>query len=190
MTIILKKYWPLAGIGLLLVIVGFYLVQAQKGIEENQLLAELASKEGVTLKNIHYTQKDPGKGLRWVLDASKANLSKDKRLLHFSRFRLKLESDKGPGLQLEGKNGEYDKSTGEMTFSGDLRGRTDNGYTIATNSAVYSQKQGNLKTDDQVEISGPFFSVKGEGLFLNIEKEILIIRSKATTLIDSKQLIL
>jgi len=99
-TRILKKYWPLAGIGLLLVIVGFYLVQAQKGIEENQLLAELASKEGVTLKNIHYTQKDPRKGLRWVLDASKANLSKDKRLLHFSRFRLKLESDKGPGLQL------------------------------------------------------------------------------------------
>jgi hypothetical protein len=47
-----------------------------------------------------------------------------------------------------------------------------------------------LTTEDHVEITGPFFSIAGQGLRLDLEKETVRILSGVTTLIDGKSLAL
>ena len=91
---------------------------------------------------------------------------------------------------MEGKRGDYDKSSGNISLHGDLKGRTDNGYMILTDRATFNQKQGDLETDDLVRIIGPFFSVEGRGLYFNVETETLRILSEATTTIKDESLIL
>jgi len=190
MTKFLKKHWPLAGLGLLLAVVSFYLVQAQKEAIQKFVPFDVDLEQGVKLENIHYTQDDPDEKVKWVLDATEVTFTKDKRFIHFKDFRLRLDPENRPSLEFEGLKGVYDKKAGTMTLNGNLKGRTDNGYSIITERAVYCQKKGDIESDDPVKITGPFFSVEGRGLYFNVEKEILVIRSHVTTSIDDKALIL
>jgi LPS export ABC transporter protein LptC len=190
MTKFFKKHWPLAGIGLLLAVVAFYLVQAQKEAIKELVPFEVDFEQGLKLKNIHYTQDDPDEKVKWVLDATEATFSKDKRFVHFKNFRLKLEPENRPSLELEGLRGVYDKKAGTMTLNGNLRGRTDHGYSILTEGAVYHQKKGDIESDDPVKITGPFFSVEGRGLYFNVKKEILVVRSHVTTSVENQAVVL
>jgi len=85
---------------------------------------------------------------------------------------------------LEGEKGAFHRNSGEIYLQGGLEGSTDDGYRIVTESAVYHQKKSWLETKDPVKLTGPFFSLEGRGLQLNLEKETLVIPSDVTALID------
>ena len=153
-------------------------------------MAELFTEEGIKLKNIHFTQDDPDDGIKWILDEKEAQLSKDKKFISFKNFRFKLEPPNKPSIELEGEKGDYNKDSGEIHLRGDLKGATNNGYKIAANHLMYQQKEGYLKTEEPVEIQGPFFSVAGRGLFLNLNNETFRVVSGVTTHIDRELSIL
>jgi len=182
---LLKKHWPLLGIGALLFIVGFYLFGTGSGFLSKQTLTALRDsflEEGVKLKDISYTQNNPDEGLKWTLKAKEVTFSKDNQFMRFKDFQLKVESKERPSIKLEGKTGDYDKGSGVITLRKDLKGYTDNGYRFFTDHMVYNNEKGLIHTDDPVKIIGPFFSVEGRGLLLNLEKETLEIRESLTRL--------
>ena len=185
---ILKKHWPLIGIGALLIVVILYLTQAHKKTVAESILTNLVPEEGLKLKNIHYTQNDPDKGIKWTLDAKEVKFSKDRTFFSFRDFRLKVEPQERPRIELEGKRGDYDKKSGEINLHGDLLGYTDNGYRIITEHLLYSEKKRYLKTEVPVKIIGPFFTVDGRGLHFNPDKETLRIMSDVTTHINKGSL--
>jgi LPS export ABC transporter protein LptC len=185
-----KKHWPLLGIGILLLVIVLYMVGAQNGIMKESLLADIVGEEGLKLKNVSYAQNDPNQGMKWTLDAKEVKLSKDKTLISFKDFRLKLRPQNRPTVELEGKRGDYDRNSGEINLHGDLQAQTDNGYRIITDHILYKEKEGYLKTEEPVRIFGPFFSVAGRGLYYNPEKETLRIHSDVTTRITKDSLIL
>lgn len=187
---LLKKHWPLIGIGVVVIVVGLYLIEAHYEIIKAPLLTGLVTEEGLKLKNIHYIQNDPDDRMKWILDAEEVKFSKDREFLSFRQFRLRLEPENRPSIELKGKRGDYDKNSGEINLYGDLTGYTDNGYRIITQHILYKQKEGYLRTEEPVKISGPFFSVTGRGLYFNPEKETLRIISDVTTHINSDSLIL
>lgn len=178
------------GIGLVLVSICLYLLEARFEILEMPFLVDIDSEKGLRLKDIHFTQDDPDKEMNWILDAKEVKFSKDRSFFTFKTFRLKLNPREGPSIELKGNWGEYDKNSGEINLHGDLQGHTDNGYKIITQHILYKQKEGYLTTDDLVEISGPFFSLAGRGLYVNPEKEILRIISDVTTQINGGSLTL
>jgi LPS export ABC transporter protein LptC len=190
MTRFFKKHWPLLGIALLLLVVGLYMMGAQKEIIKKSLLTDIAGEEGLKLKNVSYAQNDPSQGMRWTLDAKEVKFSKDKTFVSFKEFRLKLRPQNRPTVELKGKMGDYDRTSGEINLRGDLQAYTDNGYRIVTEHILYKEKEGYLKTEDPVRILGPFFSVDGRGLYYNPEKETLRIHSDVTTRITKESLIL
>jgi LPS export ABC transporter protein LptC len=93
-------------------------------------------------------------------------------------------------VELEGKRGEYDRRSGEMNLEGDLRGRTSNGYSIQTDQILYKHKEGFLETKMPVKIIGPSFSITGQGLYLDLTREVLRIPSHVITSIDEGSLTL
>lgn len=183
---LLKKHWPLIGIVILIIVVSFYLFKAKDEIIKKPILAKLDSEEGLKLKNIHYTQDDPDEGVKWTLDAKEVKFSKDRQIFSFRNFRLKLEPENRPSMELAGENGDYDKNSGEINLRGDLKGSTDNGYRITANHLLYQQKEGYLKTEEPIIINGPFFSVTGKGLYFNLNQGTLRITSDVTTRIKSE----
>jgi LPS export ABC transporter protein LptC len=180
----LRKHWPLMGIALLGILVGLHLFRAPKQNTEGPSGAGATVEKGLKLEDIHYSQDDPDDRLKWFLDAREATLSDDKQVISFRNFKLRLEPENRPRLELEGEKGSFHRNSGEIHLQGGLIGSTDDGYRIVTESAVYSQKKGCLESQDPVKLTGPFFSLEGRGLSLNIEKETLLIPSDVTALID------
>jgi len=186
----LRKHWPLVAMGLLLAAVTVYLFQARKEPLDRTAALDKPSEEGIRLKDIHYVQDDPAHKVKWVLDASEARLSKDQQFLTFLGFHVTLEPENRPRVTLQGKQGEFDKRTGQLVLEGDLIGQTEDGYRFTTEQAVYHHKEGYLETDQAVKISGSLFSIEGKGLFLDLGKEKMQILSNVTTRIQGEPPIL
>ncbi len=186
----LRKHWPLLGIAGLLIVVGIYLAKAYQQFGQGRVLPDLFSKDGIKLADINFSQTRPDESLKWNLDAKEVHVSKDRQLIHFKDFQLRLERAESPSIAFEGRCCDYDQNAGEASLYGDLKGCTDDGYRIVTQKLFYKEEEGLLTTEDPVEISGPFFSVSGRGLHFDLEKETLQILSGVTTLIDATSLAL
>jgi len=189
MKTLLKKHWPLIGLGALLVLVSFYLIRSGKEIVRGPMVRNIISGEGLSLKDIHYTQDDPDRGFKWVLDAKEVKFSEDRSNITFIEFRLKVEPENRPSFKLKGKRGDYSRDSGEINLWGELEGLSENGYRITTEYMLINEKKGQLRTDKPVKISGPFFTVTGRGLFVDMEKEKLKIFSDVTTIIDKESML-
>jgi LPS export ABC transporter protein LptC len=185
---LLKRQWPLIGLGLLLAVVAFFLLKSGRQLIQKPLLSAISSGEGIKLKDIQYAQDDPKKGMRWVLNAREVKFSKDKKSIFFNDFHLKVEPEKRPFFTLKGNKGDYSKDTGEINLWGNLEGFSGDGYRIFTEHLLISEKRGHVSTDEPVKIFGPFFSVSGKGLFVDLEEERLKILSDVTTLLNQRSL--
>jgi LPS export ABC transporter protein LptC len=183
---ILKKHWPLLGIGALILLVAVHIFLAQRGLISRSASSEKDAGEGIRLEDIHYSHSDPDTKVTWLLDATEVTFSRDRRFMSFRHFRLHVQPQDRPRVELIGEKGDYDTETGELVLQGGLKGKTDNGYTFETESAVYNQKKGDLQTREPVVISGPLFSIQGIGLSFDVNREILKIHSEVTTFIKSE----
>lgn len=176
------KYLPIAGILVLLCVIGYYLIKAgYKGI--NPALSELIPETGLTVKDFHTSQDDPEEGTGFVLDADEGTWSQDRQRVSLKRFRLKLEPLDSPAMEIKGNEADWDTVSKVINLSGDLRGEGGE-YRIFTEYLSYEQKDGVLKTDEPVRITGPFFSMSGKGLIFYTEKETFEIVSDITGLIE------
>ena len=183
------KYLPLIGIIFLFAIIGFFLFKADYKVLEDIVTQDTGPEGGFGLKNIHYIQNDPDERVKWVLDAEEVKFSKDRQIIFFHKFRLKLELENNDSIELKGDSGDYNKNSNEINLRGNLVGRTHSGYMINTENIIYKQREGCLKTDNQVRIVGPFFSIAGKGLEFDLHEEKLKITSHVTTLIKQGSLL-
>jgi len=182
MKILLKRHWPLLGLGALLLVVAFYLAKSGKGlVRTTALLKDMVSAEGLKLKDIHYRQDDTEDKVRWVLDAEEVQFSEDKKVIRFYGFDLKVEPEGRPGFKLSGKRGTYFKESKKIELWGELKGFYGSRYQIFTEYLLISDNLGRLSTEEPVKVSGPFFTVKGRGLFADLNDETLKILSDVTT---------
>ena len=183
------KYLPVLGIIALLAVIGFFLIKAVHEDVEDEVFTELPTTEGLRLENIQFIQDNPDEGARWILDANEVMMSEDRQHMSFNRFHLKLEPENNYSIDLVGTSGDYDRTADEINLHGNLEGHTENGYRISTDHILFRQKEGNLSTDGPVEINGPFFSVTGRGLRINLEKETIRILSNTKTFIEKGSLL-
>jgi len=174
------------GLGLLLIFVVFYVAKSGRDAVRKPILNVLKAGDGLKLRDIHYSQDDPDKGVKWILDAREVGFSGDQTSLSFQDFLLTVEPESRPPFRVKGRNGQYAREKGEIRLWGDLEGVSDNGYRFTADHVLIDEKNGHLSTDNSVKIFGPFFSVAGQGLFLDMGKETLQILSDVTTVIDRK----
>jgi LPS export ABC transporter protein LptC len=186
---LLKRQWPLIGLGLLLALVAFFLVRSGRQFIQEPLLSVISSGEGIKLKDIRYAQDDPDKGVKWVLNAREVKISEDKKSIVFNQFHLKVAPEKKPAFRLTGNRGDYSRDTGKINLWGNVEGFSGDGYRILTEHLLINENSGQISTDEPVEIFGPFFSVTGTGLRVDLEEERLQIRSDVTTLLNQRSLI-
>ena len=173
----------------MLAAVAFYLVRSGKEFIQDPLIRGVMSGEGVKLKDIQYTQDDPDKGLKWVLNAGEVRFSEDRKSIFFKDFHLKVIPENRPFFELKGRKGDYLRDSGEINLWGDLEGFSGNGYRIVTEHLMINEKLGHVSTDEPVKVFGPFFSVSGKGLIMDLEKESAKILSDVTTTIEQESLI-
>ena len=178
-----RRQWPLLGVGILLVLVGIYVIRSGKDLFRDSVVKQVFSGKGIRLKDIHYTQDDPTKGIRWMLDADEVQFSQDRQSIFFHGFHLKVQPSGRQAFELTGDNGEYSRATGKAKLWGNLKGLSEDGYKIVTERMLFDEKKGVLTNDKPVELFGSFFSVSGTGMFVDLRKKRMKILSKVTTIL-------
>lgn len=178
-----KRHWPLVGVSLLLVLAVVYMVRSGKDFFRDSGLEKAVSGEGINLKDIHYTQDDPIKGMKWVLDAQEVHFPEDRHSVRFRNFTLKVKPDKKPSFDLKGENGTYLRSSGDLELWGHLEGHSEDGYRVVTERMRFNEKKGILSNDKPVQIFGSFFSISGKGVFVDLKNKQLKVLSQVTTVI-------
>jgi len=177
------KYLPIAGILLLLCTVGYFLVktgyQRGRGLDVDEIFPDT----GLTVKSFHYSEEN------LILDADEGTYSKDKQKVTLNNFYLKLLPLNSPSIEIKGEKAEWDRSLKVINLRGNLQGYSNNGYGVFTEHLTYEQKDGVLRTDEKVKITGPFFSVNGKGLLCHLEKQRFKITSDITALIEKGSLL-
>jgi len=163
-------------------------MSGKEGIGE-RLIGNLLPQEGLKLKDIHYTQDDVEHGLKWVLDAEEVSLTGDNESLAFRSFVLRLESKERAPVKLSGERGNFNRKTGVMELWGDLEAHSEDGYSFKTDHLLFNQKTGIITTESAVEVAGPFFSVEGQGLFVDLNQRDLKVMSNVTTRVREKALL-
>lgn len=186
----LKKYWPIFGLVFILLIAAYYLINSRSGDIKDSLVSQLIPAEGIKLENIHYIQHNPEEGMKWTLDAREITFSNDRQNIYFKDFHLRLEPENRAPVELLGQGGKYSKPLDEIQLWGKVRGLFEEGYQVDAERLVYLQREGTLKSDDYIRINGPFFSVKGKGLCLDLKRKTLLVQSKVKTVINRKSLTL
>jgi LPS export ABC transporter protein LptC len=189
MRISFKRQWPILGLAVLLLVVAFFLIKPGKEVVQEPIVHETLPGEGLKLEGIHYTQADPDKGIKWVLDAREVRFSGDKTTISFHDFRLRIEPEQRPLLKLRGKKGDYSRDSGEIKLRGDLEGFSGAGYRIRTDDILINEKSGHVSTDKPVKIFGTTFSITGNGLFMDLKKKRFRILSDVVTIIEKGSLI-
>jgi LPS export ABC transporter protein LptC len=189
MRAFIKKRWPLLGLGIMLAWAVSYLVMSGKDVIGERLLGELLPEEGLKLKDIHYTQDDAAQGLKWVLDAEEVTLAGDNESLVFRDFLLQLESKERSPVKLRGKKGGFNRATGVIELWGDLDAHSGDGFSFKTDHLIFNQKTGIITTESAVEVAGPFFSIEGKGLFVDLNQKGMKVLSNVTTRVDEKALL-
>ena len=186
MAVFLKRHWPLIGVAAVIAAAGFFFLHSLMGDEKRALFGGFTPGEGLRLKRIHYTHEDPERGLRWVLDAAQVTFSEDRNLMIFNDFLLTLEPVSRPAMTLSGERGEYEKLSGLITLTGNVDAETADGYRILSERLLVHEKDRTVRTDLPVTLIGPFFSVDGTGLLIDLHNESLEVHSQVTTRLTGK----
>ncbi|MBW1785571.1 MAG: LPS export ABC transporter periplasmic protein LptC [Deltaproteobacteria bacterium] len=162
-------------------VVAFYLIQSgDNGLHEPDMDGVEAG-EGLKLKDIHYTHDDADEGMKWILDAEEVSFSSDRNSMVFRDFKLRVEPESEQWVEMKGNRGEYSRDSGDIKLWGDLVGRSQGGYRFSTERLHINEKTRQARTDDVVEITGPLFSVRGKGLFADLNEERVEILSDVTS---------
>ena len=189
MRLFIKRQWPLIGLGILLGVAGLFAFKAGREAVQRHVFKAIAPGEGLKLSDIHYTHDDPDKRMKWILDAREVSFSEDKSSILFHDFKLRLEPEGRAVVTLSGKMGDYVRESGVIKLSGEVKGVSGDGYKMSTDRLLFNEREGYLETDENVWVSGPFFSVKGRGLFVDLGRKIVRVLFDVTTVVDKGALI-
>ncbi|MGD9160672.1 MAG: LPS export ABC transporter periplasmic protein LptC [Desulfobacteraceae bacterium] len=186
------KSLPLAGIVFLLAVIGFFLLKSEREDIKELSHNEIAPTADISAEKLNITQIDPDKDTRWTLGVVKGNYSgkgDENKTARMERFRLKFQQKHGFDLELEGNSAKYNENdNNKIELSGEIKGKTSNGYMFYTEHMMINLKENILNTDEVVTCVGPFFSGTGKGLFIDLDKETLKILKDVISTFDKESL--
>ena len=183
------KSLPLIGIVILVAAVGFFLINSDREETEGIIPDEKVPKEDIRTEKFKVYEPYTDKGITWTLEADEVHYSeKDEETVLLEGFRFRYQQRDGLDLELEGKSGDYNNAGNEIILSGEIKGKTSNGYTFYTEHLIFQQKENCLKTDESVTLVGPFFKMTGKGLFIDLEKETFKMLKDIISILDKESL--
>jgi len=173
--------WPIGGILFLLVIVTFFLFKTQQLGVVSSKIPHLIPGESLKISDIKYSQDYKDGGGKWELKAKEGHFFDNDQFMALKDVLLTLDSFNKTSYTIKGNEGNYFRKTGKIILKGEVLGRSATGYSIETSLLTYRQEDNEVETDEPVKIIGPFFQVKGDGLYVDLSKEKFMVKKNVYT---------
>ena len=173
--------WPIAGIFFLLMIVAFFLFKVPHLLMVSSTTSDLIPGESLKISDIKYSQDHKNGERKWELRAKEAHSFDKPQIVALKDVFLKLDSLEKSSFTIKGNEGDYFRESGEIILKGDVVGRSTDGYQIETSLLIYRQKDESVETDEPVRLIGPFFRVKGDGLYIDLKRKKFTVKKNVCT---------
>lgn len=176
--------WPIAGIVVILLIVAAFIVKGPRLAKVSSATSTLVPGESLKMSEIKYDQ-DCEDGQGWELIAKEAHFFDTSQVVSLKEVLLKLDSTKDNSYTIRGDEGDYCRKSEEIILKGNVVGRSTSGYQLETSQVTYKQKDESVITDKPVSLTGSFFRVKGDGLYIDLRSNRFKVRRNVLTTITS-----
>ena len=173
--------WPIVGIFFLLVIVAFFLFKVQHLGMVSSKIPHLIPGESLKISDIKYSQDYKDGGGKWELRAKEGHFFDNDQFMALKDVLLTLDSFNKTSYTIKGNEGNYFRKSGKIILKGDVLGRSATGYHIETSLLTYRQADNEVETDEPVKIIGPFFRVRGDGLYIDLSKKKFMVKKNVCT---------
>jgi LPS export ABC transporter protein LptC len=170
---------------LLLMIAAFFLFKTPKLVTVSSTTSNLIPGESLKVSDIKYSQDYKNGEGKWELKAKEAHFFDETQLVALKDVLLTFDSFKRNSFTIKGNEGEYFRKTGKIILKGDVTGSSTNGYQIETGLLIYRPKDESMETDEPIRVIGPFFRVRGDGLYVDLKREKFMVKSNVCTTITS-----
>jgi len=170
---------------LLLMIAAFFLFKTPKLVTVSSTTSNLIPGESLKVSDIKYSQDYKNGEGKWELKAKEAHFFDETQLVALKDVLLTFDSFKRNSFTIKGNEGEYFRKTGKIILKGDVTGSSTNGYQIETGLLIYRTKDESMETDEPIRVIGPFFRVRGDGLYVDLKREKFMVKSNVCTTITS-----
>lgn len=177
--------WPIVGILGLLVIVALYLLKVPHSAKVSSRTSNWKPGESLKISDIKYSQDyERGEG-KWELKAKEGRFFDKSQIVALRDVLLKLDSRDDTSFTIKGNEGDYCRESGEIVLRGDVQGRSTNGYQIETSLLIYRHKEESVETDRPIRVIGPFFQVKGDGLYIDLKGRTFKVKRNVLTTVTN-----
>jgi len=174
--------WPIAGIFLLLLIVAAFIITGPRLEPVSTTTSPMVPGESLKMSEVQYDQDREG-GQGWELVAKEAHFFDTTQVVSLKDVLLTLDSTEDNSYTIRGNEGDYCRKSEEIILKGRVVGKSQSGYQLETTQLTYKQKEQSVVTDKPVTLSGPFFRVKGEGLYLDLKRNKFMVKRNVFTTI-------
>lgn len=178
--------WPIVGIFFLLVIVAFFLFKVQHLGMVSLKTPNFIPGESLKISDIKYSQDYKDGGGKWELRAKEGHFFDNDQFIALKDVLLTLDSFNKTSYTIKGNEGNYFRKSGEIILKGDVLGRSATGYQIETSLLTYRQEDNEVETDEPIKVIGPFFKIKGDGLYIDLSKKKFMVKKNVCTTFTGK----
>jgi LPS export ABC transporter protein LptC len=178
--------WPIVGILVVLMVVAFYLFKVPHVVMVSSKTSSLIPGEILKICDIKYSQDNKDGEGKWELKAKEGHFFDKSQIVALKDVLLRLDSFEGTSFTIMGNEGDYLKESGQIILRGDVMGRSTNGYQIETSLLIYRQRDQSVETDKPIRVTGPFFQVRGDGLFIDLKKKTVTVKRDVCTTVTNE----
>ncbi|HEX9757062.1 MAG TPA: LPS export ABC transporter periplasmic protein LptC [Nitrospiria bacterium] len=187
------SFWKRFSFLLLGFLVSFLLVvfftinrlKSEKGVIENIRLG----KADVGIGGFSFLQNQEGE-VQWEVKAKKAEVYKENHLLFLRDVQASFISPDGEWIRLEGETGQMDTQARDFFLvqkEGLVKVKLSNGVTILTERLDWSNSKNEISSNDNVQIMGPGFEIRGVGLTANVYSQEVRIHQDVRAFITGER---
>ncbi|MBW2076433.1 MAG: LPS export ABC transporter periplasmic protein LptC [Deltaproteobacteria bacterium] len=173
--------WPIAGIVVLLLIVAAFIITGPR-LTQVSTTTPLVPGESLKMSEVQYDQDKEG-GQGWELVAKEAHFFDTTQIVSLKDVLLTLDSTEDNSYTIRGNEGDYCRKSEEIVLKGSVVGTSKSGYQLETTQLTYKQKEESVVTEKPVKVIGPFFRVKGEGLYIDLKRNRFMVKRNVFTTI-------
>lgn len=178
----------MARIRLLLVIIALAAISVLATVAWLQLKPRAEKKDNspatmaadLQLKKVKYTETREGVK-EWELEAFSVGYFQEEGIVVCEKVKATFFGQNEVSYTLTGIKGKFHIKTKVIEVFGGVKIDSTDGYHLRSPSIKYLAEKRELVTEDLVEMAGPRFRVEGQGMIIDIDRQLLKVLNQVST---------
>lgn len=132
------------------------------------------------LKKVKYTETREGVK-EWELEAFSVGYFQEEGIVVCEKVKATFFGQNEVSYTLTGIKGKFHIKTKVIEVFGGVKIDSTDGYHLRSPSIKYLAEKRELVTEDSVEMAGPRFRVEGQGMIIDIDRQLLKVLNQVST---------